>query len=220
MQKHTIHILNGQSMYDHFKQTGFLEGETMIPFNEAMCYGDVTEDIFSNEFAKKRAEVHHVTLQQYTEITLRPLEPLLSNQFTNLELWFDQDMFCQINILTILAWLDQNHHEGAITLHIVDDNFAPIEKYTLHAKGYAALYNQVLINKSMPADIAPIPLKKGVELYLTYLNPESDLQLYIRNHPDTPEKELVRSLLVNFKEYGLGDTQYFELIRKARNVLL
>lgn len=211
---HTLHILNGQSMYDHFKQTGFLNGETMIPFNEAMCFGNATEEIFSVEFNNKRAEVHHVNLQQYTDITLKPLELLLSKQYKNLELWFDSDMFCQINILTILALLDQYNHDGAITLHIVDDNFAPIEKYTLFANGYASLYNQVLINKIMPAEITPPLLKRGVELYFSYLNPEGDLQEYIRNHPNKSAKELVLNLLENFREYGLGDTQYLQLIRQ------
>ena len=214
---HNLHILNGQSMYDHFKQSGFLNGETMIPFNEAMCFGNATEEIFSVEFNNKRAEVHHVNLQQYTDITLKPLELILSKQYKNLELWFDKDMFCQINILTILALLDQYNHEGAITLHIVDDNFAPIEKYTLFANGYASLYNQVLINKIMPAEITPPLLKRGVELYFSYLNPEDDLQEYIRKHPNKSAKELVLNLLENFREYGMGDTQYLELIRQLRN---
>ena len=48
----------------------------MIPFNEAMCYGDTCTDIFSHEFIQIRAKVHHVTPKQYTEITLKPLKPL------------------------------------------------------------------------------------------------------------------------------------------------
>ncbi len=42
IQKNTLHILNGQAMYDYFKETRFLEDEMMIPFNEAMCYGNTT----------------------------------------------------------------------------------------------------------------------------------------------------------------------------------
>ena len=106
-QKRTLHLLNGQSMYHYFKRTHFLEGELMIPFNEAMCYGDTCKDIFSHTFIQTRARVHHVTPQQYIEITLNPLQPLLRKNFTHLSLWFDSDMFCQINILTILGWLDQ-----------------------------------------------------------------------------------------------------------------
>lgn len=215
-QKNTLHILNGQFMYDFFKKTNFLEQEMMIPFNEAMCIGITSNDLFSHEFAKIRAKVHHVTLDQYIEITLKPLQPLLSRKFPNISLWFDADMFCQINLLTILAWLDKTDYECTIDLHIVGDEYEPLEHYTLNAKGYYAIYKQVLIQKTFPCSINPAPLNKGVELYLNYLNKESDLMLYIQEHLNIPEAELVTALLERFKEYGLGDRQYMEIIRKIR----
>ena len=61
IQKNTLHLLNGQAMYDHFKKTHFLEDEMMIPFNEAMCYGNTSNDLFSDEFVELRAKVHHVS---------------------------------------------------------------------------------------------------------------------------------------------------------------
>ena len=63
----TLHILNGQAMYDYFKKTHFLEQEIMIPFNEAMCFGDISGELFSQEFIENRAKVHHVTVEQYTD---------------------------------------------------------------------------------------------------------------------------------------------------------
>ena len=75
--KQSLHILNGQSMYDYFKKTHFLEQKRMIPFNEAMCFGDISGELFSQEFVEVRANVHHVTFEQYTENTLKPLEPLI-----------------------------------------------------------------------------------------------------------------------------------------------
>ncbi len=65
IQKNTLHILNGQAMYDYFKKTHFLEEDKMIPFNEAMCYGNTNNDLFSDEFVEIRAKVHHVTPVQY-----------------------------------------------------------------------------------------------------------------------------------------------------------
>lgn len=216
IRKRTLHILNGEAMYHFFIKTNFLEKEVMIPFNEAMCYGNTCMDLFSNEFTKIRAKVHHVTPGQYTEITLKPLQPLFSGEFTQIALWFDADMFCQINILTILAWLDKEGHTDDIELNIVGDQFKPIIHFTLKAKGYYAMYKQVLIDQAMPENIYPDPLKKGVELYLNYLNKDSDLMLYIQKHQDVPEEELMLALLHKFKDYGLGDTQYLELIRAHR----
>ncbi|KAB2334544.1 AraC family transcriptional regulator [Cytobacillus depressus] len=211
-----LNILNGQEMYDYFKKTHHLQQEIMVPFNEAMCYGNTSMDLFSDEFTAVRAKVHHVSSIQYNELTLKPLQPLLDKDFTYLKLWFGPDMFCQINVLTILAWLDQTKFAQPIDLQLINDHYKPLEKFTLEVNGYYDLYKQVLVDKNTPSATYPEPLKKGIELYLNYQNEESDLMLYIKNHPNVPEKELMYDLLMKFPEYGLGDIQYIELIRKCR----
>lgn len=216
IRKRTLHILNGQEMYNNFKETHFLEQEMMVPFNEAMCYGTTCNDLFSHEFTEIRAKVHHVTPEQYTEITLKPLQPLFNEKFTHIALWFDADMFCQINLLTILAWLDHTEHKDAIDIYIVGEKFEPVSFFTLKAMGYYTSYKQVLIHKTIPEYIHPAPLKKGVELYLNYLKKDSDLLLYIQKHKDVQEKDLVPALINKFIDYGLGDTQYFEIIKSHR----
>jgi hypothetical protein len=216
IDQNTFHILNGQAMYDYFQETHFLKQETMLPFNEAMCYGNTSKDLFSEEFVEIRSNVHHVTPSQYIEITLFPLQPLFSKNYTNIELWFDSDMFCQINLLTVLAWLDKNEYKGKIVLHLVGDNFEPKEHFNLEAKGYYELYTLVLIHKTKPNFVEPPTLKKGIELYLDYLNSGSNLMMYIEMHRNIPEKELVSALIEKFKDYGLGDTQYLEMIKVHR----
>ena len=141
-QKRILHLLNGQSMYDFFKSTDFLGEELMIPFNEAMCYGDTCSEIFSASFTQLRAKVHHVSSQQYIETTLKPLKPLFHENFNQILLWFDEDMFCQINILTILAWLDQTDYKGGIELHIVGDKFEPKDCFILKAEGIIQCINK------------------------------------------------------------------------------
>ena len=212
----TLHILNGQAMYDYFKKTHFLEDEIMIPFNEAMCFGDISGDLFSQRFVENRARVHHVTVEQYTIHTLKPLEPLLNGDFTKIELWFDADMFCQINVLTILAWLDKTGYTNPVILHIVGDKFRPLEYFTLKAAGYYDIYNQVIIHKKIPHSIHPFQLKKGIERYIHYLMEDSELITYIQEHQNIPEEELMISLIKNFTEYGLGDVQYLEIIKAVR----
>lgn len=216
IQKRTLHILNGMAMYNFYKKTGFLGNELMIPFNEAMCYGNTCDELFSDEFINIRAKVHHVTPAQYAEITLSPLQPLFYEDFNRIVLWFDEDMFCQINILTLLAWLDRTEYKGAIDLQLVGDHFQPMDSFDLKPDGYYAIYNQVLIHKKNPQDVLPSPLKKGIELYLNYRRKDSDLIMYIEEHRDAPIKKLVPKLIENFKKYGLGDTQYLEIINTYR----
>lgn len=114
-----LHILNGEVMMEYFKRTKFLD-EEMVPFNEAMCYGETSETIFTEQFIQVRANVHHVTTDQYYQLTIKLLEKVLNNEYNELYLWFDEDMFCQINVLTILAWLDQNNNSQSVILNIVD----------------------------------------------------------------------------------------------------
>ncbi|TMU85831.1 AraC family transcriptional regulator [Bacillus sp. BHET2] len=216
IQTETVHILNGTEMYKRFRETEFLETEEMIPLNEAMCYGETCENIFSDEFIELRSRLHHVTPGQYADITLKPLQPLFERTVEHICLWFDEDMFCQMNVLTILAWLDQRKYKGSIDLHLVDHQYKPVNVHSLEAKGYTALYEQVMLHKTMPEEIELKPLHKGIDLYLNYLNKDSELMLYIQKHGDVPAEELVSHMIRNFKEYGLGDTQYIEMIEDCR----
>lgn len=213
MKTNTLNIVNGQVMYNFFKEKDFLKEENIVSFNEAMCYGRTSSSIFSAEFVETRSKVHNVSLDQYRNITINALQPLLSKNFDKLVLWFDEDMFCQMNILTILAWLDQIDYHHSVTLMLVDDEFNPIHTHTIQPKGYKEIYKQVLIEKQIPDRTLPHSLQKGIQLYVKYLNHDSDLMMYIRKHRDLPEKELLLLLLTNFKEYGLGDTQYIEIIK-------
>ncbi|WP_453996331.1 AraC family transcriptional regulator [Bacillus nitroreducens] len=218
-QTKTLHILNGMEMYHFFTKTHYLEDEVMIPFNEAMCYGNTSDDLFSDNFNEIRAKVHHVTLEQYAEITLNPLKPLFEFNFNRLILWFDDDMFCQINVLTILAWLDRKEYRGEAILKIVGNKFQLVESFNIERKGYYEIYKQVMLRKQTTKDIYPGHLKRGIKLYLSYQNEESDLMLFIKKHKDVPTRELVQLLISNFKHYGFGDTQYVEIINSCRNRL-
>ena len=69
-----------------------------------MCANPTTSPIFSEEFNKLRATGHQVALQEYEQVTLNPLKPLLTNDYQCIVLWFGDDMFCQMNLLTVLAF--------------------------------------------------------------------------------------------------------------------
>ena len=47
--QYTLNILNGQSMHHYFKQHYFDEEGVYVPFNEAMCVGEVTFNNFYKE---------------------------------------------------------------------------------------------------------------------------------------------------------------------------
>lgn len=213
-----LNILNGQAMYDYFKQNHLNEDGVYIPFNEAMCVGSVSSDIFSSQFIRCRCDAHQVSLKQYNEITLEPLKLIFKNKFANIALWFDDDMFCQINLLTVLAFLDQKNYSGHITFNLVNLNYKVIDSFKINVQGYKKIYKQVMINKCMPENIVLPVMGKGIKLYFEYLKEENEITSYIRKHENLDFNSLLKELINNFRQYGLGDTQYIQLIEKCRKV--
>lgn len=212
-----LNILNGQLMHDYFKQNHMDQKGVYVPFNEAMCVGEAQADIFSSKFVKCRCEAHHVTKEQYGQITLNPLQPLFENHFSHIFLWFDNDMFCQINLLTILAYLEQFNYSNKITFNLVNREFKLVDQLEFGVKGYNELYKQVLINRVMPVIINLPIMENGIRLYFEYLKEENEIISYILKHNDLECNILVMKLLKIFTEYGLGDTQYMQLINIYRN---
>jgi hypothetical protein len=216
-EKNTLNILNGQSMYNYFKEHQLDKNGVYVPFNEAMCVGEVTIDIFSSEFNKCRCDAHNVSMDQYKEAALKPLQMLFKNQFSRIVLWFDDDMFCQINLLTLLAYLNQNNYRDKITFNLVGTKFRVVDCFEFDVQGYLEIYKQVMINKCMPENIKLPILEKGIRLYIQYLKEENEITEYIKKHENLRSDILVTELLKTFPQYGLGDTQYIQLIKSLRN---
>ena len=214
--KNILNILNGQVMFDYFKQNHLDKNGLYVPFNEAMCVGEAHVDIFSNNFNSCRCESHHVTIEQYNQLTLNPLQILFKNQFSRIFLWFDDDMFCQINLLTILAYLDQINYSDKIIINLVNREFKVVDCFEIHVQGYYELYKQVIINRCMPKNINLTIMENGIRLYLEYLKEENEITAYIKQHENLQKDTLITELLKTFLQYGLGDTQYMQLIEIHR----
>lgn len=212
-----FNLLNGQSMYEHLKRDGLMEYGEFAPFNEAMCEGNATGSIFSTEFIAYRCTAHNVTLEQYKEITLEPLENFLKNKSKCTVLWFGDDMFCQINLLTALAYLDESNYQGKTFFNLVREDTLKVEQFEIEIQDYKKLYEQVVIQQKLPAQV-PLPvLYNGIKLYLQYKNHENEITMYIKNHLHLSEQELLGKLFKVFPQYGLGDVQYLKLMRECKN---
>ena len=217
-ENNILNILNGQFMHDYFKLNHFDENGIYVPFNEAMCVGEAAADIFSVKFNNLRSEAHQITIDKYNQITLKPLQMLFENQFSHIFLWFDDDMFCQINLLTILAYLDQNNYNSKITFNLINREFILIDSFEFTVQGYYEIYKQVLINRRMPEGINLSVMRKSIKLYLEYLKEDNEIISYINQHEDLQSNALLLELLKRFTQYGLGDTQYIQLIEICRKV--
>lgn len=128
-----VHVLNGDAILTLFQQSG-VPGEVVV-CREMMCEGKVkyTKDL--PEFFESRAkhlEFHYgIDKQTYYTNVVQELEKLdVSGSATDeIVLWFEYDLFCQINMLFILHYLssrlatlppislvDLHHHPDAADL--------------------------------------------------------------------------------------------------------
>lgn len=162
-----LHLLNGEAMREHLAEHNIILGEYVEPFNEAMCVGETTQDIFGGEFCEVRASEHGVIQEDYEETVLRPLENFLEMEYDELHMYFDEDMHCSINIITILAYLDRNAYEGSVFLHVINSKFDVLYDAAINVVGFYDVYDAVLINRIMPIIQLPKLLLNNI---LEYLN--------------------------------------------------
>lgn len=189
-----------------------------VPFNEAMCFNHgVDEDILSPNFIIKRAKDLNVSVDAYQNA----LEPFLVflkhiDQIDTIDLWFGQDMFCQMNLLTILAILDQLHYLGTININYVDEiSLVLIKKYeNILTNGFHKLYKHCfLLHEQIKSNIKE--LDDGVNLYFDYINSDGKLIKYIKSIRHLTNNEIITNVFKKYPHYGLGDIQILDLINKV-----
>ncbi len=209
-------ILNGHCLDAQFECHELKRCGTYVVFNEAMCVGEVDELIFSSEFIQKRCETHQVTESEYIKATITPLITALEKNHAGVVLWFDDDMFCQINVLTMLAYLEQIHYEQPVILVVFNHELTVFDVQQLTLSGYQQIYKTVLLNQETNTFDVPAVLSSGISRYLALLQEDNEIKTYIKNHTHLNDESLVRALLNEFSQYGLGDVQYIKMINQVR----
>ncbi|QHW34769.1 AraC family transcriptional regulator [Paenibacillus rhizovicinus] len=208
-----LHILNGQAMADQFAAHSLrIPQHDYAPFNEAMCANETCDAIFSDAFIRLRAAGHGVSMQDYDQMTIQPMKPLFEGKHDCIVLWFGDDMFCQMNMLTVLAYLQQTNYKGSLIFHQVNEQTGEIAVTDLPSDDYDLLYRQVLVQHASPATPSLPILRKGIELYLEYKKPENEITAFIKDNEKLSHNALMKCLFRRFPHYGLGDTQYVAIM--------
>lgn len=214
-----LHILNGQCMMEDFKKNGRMkENFTYVPFNEAMCWGEASEEIFSTEFIKKRTKSLNTTEDDYKRVVLMPLEPLFKDKFDIIVMWFGDDMFCQINMLTVLGFLEQIGYKGDLLFCMALENTDEMlpDAYEIILEGGLEKYRSIVCEHKMPShELLPV-MYQAASLYLNYRSKTSEINRYIIQNLDKEPKEVIFDLLRTFPQYGLGDLQYEMMINQLK----
>ena len=215
----TLHVFNGSAQLRTFRNRGLLEGLwAYATCNEALCWGRVAGAPFSAPFIASRVSALETTPQAYAEIVLEPLAPLFRGAYEAVALWFGGAMFCQMNLLALLAYLEERGFGGAALFCPLPEGMeSPVPGAAPEAIAlgpYRGAYVSLLVEGRLPACPLPPLMARAAERYLTYRTPAGPIVPYIRAHLD--REDLVERLLARFPEYGLGDLQYLHMIREIR----
>ncbi|SCC29437.1 helix-turn-helix transcriptional regulator [Bacillus mycoides] len=214
--KDVLNILNGQFMYEEFKNEKLMGESDYAPFNEAMCVNATTEQVFDEEFIKTRAEGHNNSAENYIKKVIHPLEGLFKNEYKCIVLWFGEDMFCQMNLLTLLSYLEQSGYEGKVYLNSFREDEFKVSQTELKLGNYCSVYKEVLVNhEKTSVELLPV-LYQAINLYLDMLKEENAVVKFISKNKDLPTKELLKKLFHLFPTIGYGDSQYIELINRIK----
>lgn len=115
-----LHILNGDATLHSFNQTG-LEGDIMV-WREVLSEGPLLENISSGSFWKARSkwisETFHESPENYQ---LKMIDELgkLNQSYSEINLWFEFDLHCQVNLLGMMRLLNQKTDMSAPAIYLI-----------------------------------------------------------------------------------------------------
>lgn len=214
MKDKILNITNGDYFNNYFLQK---YGKPSVAFCEDMMDGNAVSDIYSDDFIKFRSSELNVTIAEYRE-KMHVFDALNENIFQNLCLWFGKDTFCQMNLLTLLAYLEQTEFCGKVSLNYIDDEtFEIIEKNIDVPLGfYKKVYEDILISGKLPRNLGVLD-RNAINLYFDYKSDNGNLSRLVRENADKDKTALLILLMENSKEYGLSDIQAEKIIDRILN---
>ena len=114
-----LHITNGDNFTSKLKELKF-KGE-IITWREMLCEGKTETTVGSEAFWKTRFDFLHknynVSKSWFVEKTLKEYRSLCNHkQQDEIILWFEYDLFCQINMLAVISWLKTHRRHVQISL--------------------------------------------------------------------------------------------------------
>jgi hypothetical protein len=210
----TLNIVSGMVLKEKISNNFNIMDQTIVSFNEAMVQGKSDSEIFSSEFFRKRISSLETDYKTYKRLVIDELSPLIDKQFENIVLWFDKDMFCQINMITILAYLKQKNNQTTIYFCCVNEITSRVNFYKqINLDKMDDLYKNVIINQQSFKTGYPT-IDNGVEFYLDYLKDDNIIYDHIKKHLN--DNDLIEQLIDKFRDFGLGNTQYKIMIKRFK----
>jgi hypothetical protein len=114
-----LHITSGDSLNDRLSLLG-VEGHFAV-WREMLCEGKTVSSIGSPEFKEARKaflkEVYDLDTSFYEERFGGQIDIIAAaNNYYEVVLWFEYDLFCHINLLAAISYLESISYQGSLYL--------------------------------------------------------------------------------------------------------
>ena len=114
-----LHITNGDNFTEKLK-TLKLDGD-IITWREMLCEGKTLPDVGSESFWKTRFDflnkTYNLSKSKFIEFTLKEYRSLCNHKKQDkIVLWFEHNLFCQINMIAVISWLKTHREYAEISL--------------------------------------------------------------------------------------------------------
>ncbi|AFD08403.1 hypothetical protein [Solitalea canadensis] len=137
-----LHVLNGDALLPNFKRCSFL-GDVMI-WRECLVEGPVsakTDEEFWEQRSNYICETYQVTNEEYHHQVIEKLYKIENPaRYSEINLWFEFDLFCQANLFFILQRLAK-HTLNHTTIYWVQPEQQSVNEYF---SGFGNTNNQQL----------------------------------------------------------------------------
>lgn len=119
MNSSILHITNGDSTTQYLKKLN-IPGH-FITWREMLCEGKTEVKVGSEHFWKSRFDFlkrsYRVTKKQFIDLTLKEYRNLCNQKSQEeIVLWFEYDLFCQVNMLAVISWLKRYRRGRKVSL--------------------------------------------------------------------------------------------------------
>ena len=210
-----LNITNGECFNNYIKEK--LDG-LFVPFNETMITGHTTLNIFDDEFINVRSAFHNITKEEYIKKLNNIHDQNFVKYFTEIILWFGHDTFCQINLLTLLAYFNQINYPGNVYLIIIDDYTNEIikQKEQISFINMKHIYNTVITKKKYIETNNDL-LNNAIKSYLDFTFGKDETSTYIKNNLKQDHDTLLKNCLFLSVKQGLSDIIISKLINDYTN---
>lgn len=121
-----LHVINGDDTLRGFNHTG-LDGDVLV-WREILSQGPLSAEISSSEFWRARSawisETFRVDAGDHEDNFVKHLE-MLRNPYREINIWFEFDLHCQVNMLSVMQLLAQENDLNEPAIYLICPNEVP-----------------------------------------------------------------------------------------------